>query len=204
MGAGVIPFSVRDGQVLFLFHKTFSGRRAGQLVDFGGGGEPGESHRQTAIREFIEETETMYLSANAGTASITRERIQAQTALLEAVFDRTLRSHPDWWCQRGKGASGKPRDWKTFFIEFDYRDVTDMNREWELDRGTRFRKRRELVWLPAGSLSAIFEHSPDRLWKRVRQLVNAREMIRTITDSLSEKQNARQSVPTAQRVPPDS
>ena len=63
-GAGVIPFCVRDRQVLFLFHKTFSGRRAGHLVDFGGGGETGESHTQTAIREFIEETETMYFSEN--------------------------------------------------------------------------------------------------------------------------------------------
>ena len=187
MGAGVIPFCVKDGQVLFLFHKTFSGRRAGHLVDFGGGGEPGESHRQTAIREFIEETETMYLSASTGTARATRERIQAQTPVVEALFDQTLRSHPGWWCQRGKGSSGKPRDWKTFFVEFEYRDVTDMNREWELDGGTRFTKRRELVWLPAGSLSDIFEHSPGRLWKRVRQLVNAREMICTITDSVSGK-----------------
>ena len=64
MGAGVIPFCVKDGQVLFLFQKTFSGRKAGHLVDFGGGGERGESHRQTAIREFIEETETMYFSGN--------------------------------------------------------------------------------------------------------------------------------------------
>lgn len=204
MGAGVIPFCVKDRQVLFLFHKTFSGRRAGHLVDFGGGGEPGESHRQTAIREFIEETETMYLSACTGTARVTRERIQAQIPLLEALFDRTLRSHPDWWCQRGKGSNGETRDWKTFFIEFEYRDVTDMNLAWELDGGARFTKRRELVWLPAGSLSDIFEHSPDRLWKRVRQLVNATAMIRTITDTMSGQQDSRQAVRTAQRASRDS
>lgn len=34
MGAGVIPISVADKQVRFLFHKTFSGRRAGYLMDF--------------------------------------------------------------------------------------------------------------------------------------------------------------------------
>ena len=129
MGAGIIPFCVNDGQVLFLFHKTFSGRRAGQLVDFGGGREQGESHRQTAIREFIEETETMFFSENIHAAELTRERIQAQTPLLESLFDRTLQSHPDWWCQREAGSKGKPRDWKTFFIEFEYRDVVDMNRE---------------------------------------------------------------------------
>jgi hypothetical protein len=197
MGAGVIPFCARDGQVLFLFHKTFSGRRAGHLVDFGGGGEPGESHRQTAIREFIEETETMYLFANPRAARITRERVRAQTPILEALFDRTLRNHPDWWCQRAKRSNGKPRDWKTFFIEFEYRDVTDMNLAWKLDGGTRFRKRRELVWLPAGRLSDIFEHSPDSLWKRVRQLVNATATIRAITAAMSGQQTTRQAGRTA-------
>ena len=180
MGAGVIPFCAQDGQALFLFHKTFSGRRAGHLVDFGGGGEQRENHRQTAIREFIEETETMFFSGNIHTAELTQEQLRAQTPLLESLFDRTLRSHPDWWCRRGKTRNGKTRDWKTFFIEFEYRDVTAMNREWALDKGKRFTKRRELVWLPAGTLSDIFEHSPERLWKRVRQLVNAKEMIQTI------------------------
>jgi 8-oxo-dGTP pyrophosphatase MutT (NUDIX family) len=181
MGAGIIPFCVNDGQVLFLFHKTFSGRRAGQLVDFGGGREQGESHRQTAIREFIEETETMFFSGNIHTAELTRARIQAQTPLLESLFDRTVQVHPDWWCQREAGSKGKPRDWKTFFIEFEYRDVTDMNREWELDIGKRFSKRRELVWMPADTLCDIYEHSPDSLWKRVRQLTGARETIQSIT-----------------------
>lgn len=183
MGAGVIPFCVKDGQVLFLFQKTFSGRKAGHLVDFGGGGELGESHRQTAIREFIEETETMYFSGNIHATRVTPERMQAQTLLLESLFDKTLRSRPDWWCQRGTGSNGKPRDWKTFFIEFEFRDVTDMNREWELDAGTRFSKRRELVWMPTDILCDIYEHSPDRLWKRVRQLVNAKETIRSIKNN---------------------
>ena len=180
MGAGVIPFCVNNGQVLFLFHKTFSGRRAGHLVDFGGGGESGESLRQTAIREFIEETETMYFSENIHTAVLTPESLQTQTPLLDALFDRTLHSHPDWCCQRENGRKGEPRDWETFFIEFDYQDVTDMNREWERDAGKRFSKRRELVWISADKLCGIYEHSTDRLWKRVRQLVNAKETIQAI------------------------
>ena len=187
MGAGLIPFCVKDRQALFLFHKTFSGRRAGHLVDFGGGGEPGESHRQTAIREFIEETETMYFSGDIHAAELTQESVKAQTPLLESLFDRTLRSHSDWWCRRGEGSKGKPRDWKTFFIEFGYRDVTDMNREWELDAGKRFSKRRELVWMSADTLCDIYEHSPDSLWKRVRQLVNAKETIQSIKVCMADR-----------------
>ena len=185
MGASVIPFCVQDTQLLFLFHKTFSGRRAGKLVDFGGGTEPGENYRQTAIREFIEETETMFFSDKLHEASLTPARIQAQTPLLESLFDRTLQNHPDWWCRREQG--GKTRDWKTFFVEFGYRDVTAMNREWERDAGTRFKKRRELLWIPADSLIDIYEHSPDRLWKRVRQLIDAQQTIHSIKDCMADK-----------------
>jgi len=180
MGAGVIPFCVHDRQVLFLFHKTFSGRRAGHLVDFGGGGEPGESFRQTAIREFIEETETMYFAENIHTAALTQTSLQTQTPLLESLFDRTLSRHPDWYCRRERGRKGKAGAWDTYFIEFEYRDVSDMNREWALDAGKRFSKRRELVWISADKLYGIYENTPDSLWKRVRQLVDAKETIQSI------------------------
>ena len=187
MGAGVIPFCMHEGTVWFLFQKTFTGRKTGHLVDFGGGGEPGESHRQTAIREFIEETETMYFSGNTRAAGLTQAAVEAQIPLLESLFEKTLRSHPDWWCQRGAGSKGKPRDWVTFFIEFEYRDVAAMNRAWELDAGTRFSKRRELLWFAADTLCAIYEHEPERLWKRVRQLINAKETIQSINTCLADR-----------------
>jgi 8-oxo-dGTP pyrophosphatase MutT (NUDIX family) len=186
MGAGIIPFCFRDRQVLFLFHKTFSGRRAGKLVDFGGGAEPGEDHRQTAIREFIEETETLYFCEDIHTARLSTAHVQAQMPILESLFDRTLHSHPDWWCRRRPARSGKPRDWKTFFIEFEYRDVTAMNREWARDAGRRFLKRRELLWVPADTLSGLYDHSPDKLWKRVRQFTNAKAIIQSIQSSLAD------------------
>jgi len=180
VAAGVIPFCVRDGRVLFLFHKTFSGRRAGLLVDFGGGARPDENHRQTAIREFIEETEAMFFSDNVHAAP-TREQLQSQTQLLETLFENTLSHHPHWWCRRKRG--GKARNWKTFFIEFEYRDVTQMNTEWELNPGARFSKRRELVWIAADTLVDLYARSPECLWKRVRQLSNIRETIESIVAS---------------------
>lgn len=180
MGAGVIPFCVTDGKVYFLFHKTFSGRRAGHLVDFGGGGETGEDYRQTAMREFVEETETMYFSQNLKDAMVTEERVRSQLSLLEKLFDRTLGDHPDWWCRRKDAADGRPRDWRTYFIEFDYRKLDDMNREWRDDAGGRFKKRRELVWIGSAELIDIYQREPQRLWRRLRQLRKARKTIRSI------------------------
>ncbi|NNJ95083.1 MAG: NUDIX domain-containing protein [Halobacteria archaeon] len=184
MGAGVVPFCVSDGEVRFLFHKTFSGRRAGCLVDFGGGAEPGESYRQTAMREFVEETETMFFAENPAQVSRSRQRIESQLALVGALFDRTLDRHPDWWCSR----RGGQRDWKTFFIEFEYRDVAAMNREWQADDGARFTRRRELVWVPAATLCSYYKSSPERLWKRVRQLQGAVKTIQSIVSYTQTRQ----------------
>ena len=69
MGAGVIPFAVHGNEVSFLFQTTFTGRKVGHLIDFGGGLGPDEGYRETAIREFVEETETMYFSDDLQQAS---------------------------------------------------------------------------------------------------------------------------------------
>ena len=129
----------------------------------------------------------MFFSADVSSASLTPGSVLEQIPLVEALFDNTLGSHPDWRCRRGPGSSGKPKDWETFFIEFAYRDVTDMNREWQLDAGTRFSKRRELQWVPAETLCDLYERSPDRLWKRVRQLINATTLIRSINDCMIDR-----------------
>ncbi len=55
-----------------------------------------------------------------------------------------------------------------------------MNREWEMDKIGRFKKRRELLWVASDELLAIYEYSPDKLWKRVRQLENATETVHSI------------------------
>jgi hypothetical protein len=183
MGAGVIPFAVNDCKVYFLFQTTFTGRKAGHLVDFGGGLGAGEGYRETAIREFIEETETMYFSADVQQASRTVESVRNQIPVVAALFDKTLAVHPEWWCRRSPGDPLNPKLWQTFFIEFPYRNIEELNREWEADKVGRFKRRRELFWVTAGELLAIYQNDPDRLWKRVRQLEGATETVRSILQS---------------------
>lgn len=183
MGAGVIPFTVRGNDVSFLFQTTFTGRKVGHLIDFGGGLGLNEDYRETAIREFVEETETMYFSDNLQQASRSEESVSQQIPVVAAVFDQTLATHPDWWCQRAPGNPLKPRQWRTFFIEFPYRDIEELNREWEEDQVGRFKKRRELVWVAADELLAIYANTPDKLWKRVRQLEHATDTINSILKS---------------------
>lgn len=180
MGAGVIPFTVRNNEVSFLFQTTFSGRKTGYLIDFGGGPGPNEGYLETAIREFVEETETLYFSDNLQQASRSVESVAQQIPIVKTVFEQTLAEHPDWWCRRAPGNPLKPKQWRTFFIEFPYRDIDALNREWEQDVVGRFKKRRKLVRVSAEQLLTIYEETPDRLWKRVRQLEGATDTIRAI------------------------
>lgn len=175
MGAGVIPFSVFNGDVQFLFQTTFSGRKTGYLIDFGGGLGDGEDYRQAAVREFVEETETLYFAKQMQLACRDVEQVNQQIPIVEALFERTLSKHPDWWCERLHA-----RSWRTYFIEFPYRDVALLNREWQQDSVSRFKKRRELRWIAAADLLCIYETHPERLWKRVRQLDQAPSLIREI------------------------
>jgi len=179
-GAGVLPFAVHTGRVRFLFHRTFSGRRAGLLVDFGGGCRVDETRVQAAAREFVEETEAMFLAPDIRQASLAGAGYRRQLIEMETLLVRTRAEHPDWYCRRVSGPGRAKRDWRTYFVEVAYRDVAAMNAAWAADDGRCFRKRRELVWVTAQRLLEFFSTQPERLWKRVRELEGAPEVIHAI------------------------
>lgn len=183
-GAGVIPFSIRNGVVYFLFHKTFSGRRAGLHVDFGGGSIVGEPQSRTAAREFVEETEAMFLASSGIDESKTEIEQELQIQQLLSLLQQTQQERPDWWCQRANSNSKHPKDWKTYFVEVEYRALDDMNREWALDTAGKFKKRRELLWVSSDQLLDLYANQPEKLWKRVRQLEDAEKVIRSITQQM--------------------
>lgn len=182
-GAGVIPFAVHDQRVQFLFQTTFSGRKRGFLTDFGGGSDPGEDAHDTAVREFVEETETLYFAKDLDRARRSAVSVGHQIALVADLFEQTLSSEPGWRCRRRTEDAAKPKHWTTFFIEFPYRDIAPLNRQWEADTDGRFRKRRALVWVRSDRLVTIYNEQAGRLWKRVRQLENAPAVIDAIRQS---------------------
>jgi hypothetical protein len=61
MGAGILPFTIYKGRVMFLFgrenkDKTGDNAKKGRWSDFGGSKEGMESYSETAIREGFEES----------------------------------------------------------------------------------------------------------------------------------------------------
>lgn len=180
MSAGLIPFCKQADVTLFLFQKTFTGRKTGYFIDFGGGSNPGETPQQTAAREFVEETETMFFSPDITLARRSDEQIKAQTDIVLNKLLNTQKKHPSWWSMR-RQKFGQPRkDWRTFFIEVEYQPIEPLNDQWRSDISGRFKKRRELHWLAGEQLLTFYEQSPEQLWKRVRELETGPEIVRQI------------------------
>ena len=96
-GAGVIPFSTAHGKVQFLLQTVFSGRKTGYLNDFGGGLGKGEDYRAAAIREFVEETETMYFADDVAHAWRSRERIESQLPRVAERCGIRMASRSKWY-----------------------------------------------------------------------------------------------------------
>lgn len=190
-GAGVIPFAWLDGTARFLFHKTFTGRRAGLLVDFGGGSQAGETQYQTAAREFIEETEAMFFADSRNSDSDRRLQMETQYLLMLQMIEKTQSLHPQWWCRRISVNDDKPRNWKTYFVEVDYKAPDEMNAAWAEDKHHRFKKRRELLWLGADQLLDVFDNRPETLWKRVRELQGASDIVRAIVREVETRNRSR-------------
>ena len=186
-GGGVIPFAQYHGEVQFLFQQVFSGRKAGYLIDFGGGSDTDEDSRATAIREFVEETETLYFADSLTRAKRSPETVAQQAGLVAELFDKTLRTHPHWRCERASPNPLKPKRWSTYFVEFPYRDVSPLNHQWATDTSGRFKKRRELAWVSGDELLQIYKTAPERLWKRVRQLENPPDVIAEIMRRVTQR-----------------
>jgi hypothetical protein len=185
-GGSVIPVAGHGRLCHFLFHKTFSGRRAGLLVDFGGGSRVGESLLQTAAREFVEETEAMFFAPDCNTDL--ESQFDPQNRLMMQLIEQTLQRNPAWWCGRRSSVGARPRDWRTFFVEVDYKDPLAMNAAWAHDSTGRFKKRRELIWLTADELLGVIDNEPEALWKRIREYDKLREIVLAIRSAITPNQ----------------
>lgn len=184
-GAGVIPFAIKNRGACFLFHKTFSGRRAGHLVDFGGGSRVGETQMQTAAREFVEETEAMFFAKNCDDVDASPFRSQYQRML--KLIEETQNRHPHWYCGRKNRVGEKPRNWKTYFVEVEYKDPADMNTAWAQESSGRFKKQRELNWLTAEQLLDIIDNRPEAFWKRIREYEGMHDVVQSIVNDRTRK-----------------
>ena len=106
---------------------------------------------------------------------------QSQYKLMLQLIEQTQLHHPGWFCHRRNRDGGRPGNWRTFFVEVKYRDLSGMNAAWAQDTTGRFRKRRELLWLPTDRLLDTIVNTPDALWKRIREYEGMRDVVLEIS-----------------------
>ncbi len=148
-GAGILPFSIQcengNKTLYFLFHRTFSGKKANTLIDFGGAWEEelGEDSFRTAAREFSEET--------CGIFFPDFKIITEAERILNSFqyFDAKLRQKEGIWescvpCPN----KGYPH-YNLFLMEIPYRDEEELNAL----LGTA-EKKRELLWVKGEDISS--------------------------------------------------
>jgi hypothetical protein len=188
-GAGILPFSVRDNKVYFLFQKTTEGRKSNQLVDFGGARQEHENDPQlTAAREFSEETYGLFLSNNLEDAARHLEgKNEKEIETSEIVQNGTrkilqkLQSKQNVWMSR----TSEPPGYVMYFVMIDYQPLDLINRIVNNNRSdntsSRVRKQREFLWISSDQIRA---HSlPVPLFPRVTSITNVFSIMNQIIET---------------------
>lgn len=163
-GAGILGYCVEpDGRVLFLLQQTFSGRKAGHLVDLGGAVDPGEAPWEAAQREFWEEGGKHLVSREA-----LRDLFVASQTWEGVTFER------------------RERGWTLFLVRFPHWDLGPLNSV-PPPEGS---KRREFFWVDSAALLAAVDRRvaaeppregvpPRVVWKRLRKK-GLKKAVRTV------------------------
>ena len=92
MGAGLLPFCKHNNDIYFLLQTKFEGRKAGFLNDFGGGQDFGETYLQTAIREFVEETEGFFLDNSSNQITYLTEQFNLDKSQYNVIYNTQISS----------------------------------------------------------------------------------------------------------------
>jgi 8-oxo-dGTP pyrophosphatase MutT (NUDIX family) len=89
MGAGILPTTIRNGKIYFLFGKENKYEKSAPgFSDFGGGGENGETQLETAIREGGEE-----LTGFLGTDEQLRKMLKSKRTYTIDIQNGKYRTH---------------------------------------------------------------------------------------------------------------
>jgi hypothetical protein len=203
-GAGILPYAIDSkGNVNFLLHRTFKGKKARYLIDFGGSISNDDCADSapplfTAIREFCEETAGLITSENLDDIqqnlenyfsknnsepfyfdnNITEETVQSSKLVKDAIT--SLYKH---FKQQEEIIHTINNTYMLYFIEIKYIDLTLINEIFL----KIFKKIREFRWVSATDI--LTNQTPLPLYDRARNSKNFLDIINKITQTFQNKQN---------------
>ena len=163
-----MPYSIKDGKLFFLFHKTFEGAKVGTLIDFGGEINKDEREIDCACREFSEETFSLFFDtgdlSKMKIEEIGKEEINHTAAIAKKLVEKenmrplkTINEH-----------------YTMYLLGIEFREFDQLNKFFENPQI----KKREFLWigshivkefLTSGNTSQSFK---EQLFIRVYMLGN--------------------------------
>lgn len=168
-GAGILPYSIVEGGINFLFQTTFHGKKMGTLVDFGGYRESENDPIITASREFSEETGGLFTAKNYEDYLDTiKEMSEKDVQLSQIVFEQTnlvkskLKNCKFSWTQN--------KQYYMFFMPIEFRPTTKISECFEINK-----KKREFIWVDAKGI--LNDSLPMPLHERVQCITNLNNII---------------------------
>eukprot|EP01124_Arcella_intermedia_P020431 TRINITY_DN27905_c0_g1_i1.p1 TRINITY_DN27905_c0_g1~~TRINITY_DN27905_c0_g1_i1.p1 ORF type:complete len:207 (+),score=28.51 TRINITY_DN27905_c0_g1_i1:50-670(+) len=181
-GAGVVPFAVHNGEVLFLLHKTFQGAKKGTLIDWGGSTESRETPLQTAAREFVEETECMYFASDIP-SHLSRKSEPERTKQI-ALVEELLGKGTVGYCNSHFGLLS----YRAFFAQFPYRDLSTINKRFQKAKEYGLEKTRQLEWVTTEQLlEGLSDKSSTPLFVRLKNINNLSKIVIDINSKFHTK-----------------
>jgi hypothetical protein len=188
-GAGILPFSVHDNKVYFLFQKANEGRKANQLVDFGGARYDHENDPQvTAAREFSEETCGLFSSNNLEEAARHLEgKNEKEIETSEIVQNGTMKilqileSKQNVWMSR----ISEPPGYVMYFVMIEYQPLAlinhIVNNKRNDNNSNQLRKQREFHWVSSDQIRT--NSLPAPLFPRVTSVKNVFNIMNQIIET---------------------
>lgn len=177
-GSGILPYSVTDTGVKFLFQTTFTGKKKFTLLDFGGKIDNDSDLYATACREFCEETYGVFSpgfndeNTKALINSLNEYRFigsEFSKAETTRLIDLNLNSH------FGYTLDGQ---YCLFFMEIKDQDLNTVAPFFE---GVNGKKKRLLQWIDSKDL--LERNLALPLHARISNIVGLDEMIKTVMNS---------------------
>jgi hypothetical protein len=185
-GAGVLPYSISDsGKVFFLFQKSVEGKKANQLVDFGGAKKPEENQPAlTAAREFSEETGGLFVCENLEQAAQnlqtkSQDEIENSECVQQSIkrILQKIESGHNVWVSRTPQAPG----YVMFFVMIEHISLTVVNRVFNTPLSSnKRRKQKEFFWISSQQIRT--NTLPHPLYARVTAIANLFELIEEIAE----------------------
>jgi len=179
-GAGAMPFCLHEGEVFFLVHRKFEGKKKGTLIDCGGGRKKGETLGQTVSREFSEETFGLFTTPNLDQdAKLLDMYDEIEAQGVAHVLDGTAFIMQKISSEKIWVGHTQSNSYYMFVFQIEHRELGLINEAFKKGKIVT----REFLWISGKKI--LSNELPLPLFNRLQGIVNLHEIVGDITSTFN-------------------